>query len=45
MNDHDEATGYIVLGTQKALIIDTMNGYENVKKIAESITKLPIMIL
>ena len=45
MNDHDEATGYIVLGTKKALIIDTMNGYENVKKIAESITKLPIMVV
>jgi glyoxylase-like metal-dependent hydrolase (beta-lactamase superfamily II) len=45
MNDHDEATGYIVIGTQKALIIDTMNGYENVKEIAETVTQLPILVV
>lgn len=45
MNDHDEATGYIVCGTQKALIIDTMNGYENVKEIAKTVTSLPLMVV
>lgn len=45
MNDNDEATGYIVLGKEKALVIDTMNGYEDVKAIAETVTQLPIMVV
>ncbi|WP_058304246.1 MBL fold metallo-hydrolase [Gorillibacterium timonense] len=45
MNDNDEATGYLVIGSQKALIIDTMNGYENVREIAETITSLPLMVV
>lgn len=43
MNDNDEATGYLVTGTEKALVIDTMNGYEDVRKLAETLTDLPIM--
>lgn len=38
MNDNDEATGYLVLGAEKAVVIDTMNGYENVKQVAEHFT-------
>ena len=45
MNDNDEATGYLVVGSQKALIIDTMNGYENVKEIAETLTSLPLIVV
>lgn len=45
MNDNDEATGYLVTGTEKALVIDTMNGYENVRQIAETVTKLPLMVV
>lgn len=45
MNDADEATGYVVVGEKKALIIDTMNGYENVKAIARTITKLPLLVV
>lgn len=45
MNDADEATGYIVVGKEKALIIDTMNGYEDVKAIAETVTDLPLIVV
>lgn len=42
MNDADEGTGYLVAGTEKALVIDTMNGYENVRQLAETLTGLPL---
>lgn len=45
LNDNDEATGYLVCGTEKALVIDTMNGYENVKEVAQTLTDLPIMLV
>jgi glyoxylase-like metal-dependent hydrolase (beta-lactamase superfamily II)/8-oxo-dGTP pyrophosphatase MutT (NUDIX family) len=45
MNDADESTGYIVVGKEKALIIDTMNGYEDVKAIAETVTDLPLCVI
>jgi glyoxylase-like metal-dependent hydrolase (beta-lactamase superfamily II) len=44
-NDNDEATGYLVLGENKALLIDTMNGFENLKKLVESITPLPLTVV
>ena len=45
MNDADEATGYIVIGKEKALVIDTMNGYEDVKAIAETVTEFPLLVV
>lgn len=45
MNDNNEATGYIVAGDREALIIDTMNGYENVREIAKTVTKLPLIVV
>lgn len=45
LDDNGEATGYLITGTKKALVIDTMNGYENVKEVAESITKLPLEVV
>lgn len=45
MDDNHEATGYIVVGDKKALVIDTMNGYENVFHIVRSITDLPVMVV
>ena len=45
MSDNDEATGYLVLGAEKAVVIDTMNGYENVKQVAEHFTDLPLMVV
>lgn len=45
MNDADEATGYLVVGNKKALIIDTMNGYEDVMAIARTVTDLPLCVV
>lgn len=45
LNDADEATGYLVVGKEKALIIDTMNGYEDVKAIAKTLTDLPLTVV
>ena len=42
MDDHHEATGYIVVGSKKALVIDTMNGYEDVRAVVRTVTDLPI---
>ena len=45
MDDHHEATGYIVVGSKKALVIDTMNGYEDVRAVVGTVTNLPIMVV
>lgn len=45
MNDADESTGYLVVGSERALVIDTMNGWENVRRVAESLTELPLTVV
>ena len=45
LNDNNEATGYVIAGSERALIIDTMNGYEDVAAIAKSITVLPLTVV
>jgi glyoxylase-like metal-dependent hydrolase (beta-lactamase superfamily II) len=45
MNDNNEGTGYLVVGNEKAVVIDTMNGYEDVNEIVKKITDLPIMVI
>lgn len=45
MDDAGESTGYLVVGNEKALIIDTMNGYGDVKAVARTLTKLPLMVV
>lgn len=45
MDDNHEATGYLVVGSKKALVIDTMNGYENVYEVVRTITRLPLMVV
>jgi len=45
LDDNHEATGYLVVGSQKALVIDTMNGLVNILQIARTITDLPIMVV
>lgn len=32
MDDAGESTGYLVIGQEKAAVIDTMNGWANVKE-------------
>ena len=43
--DDQGSSGYVVLGEKKALVVDTMNGSENVKEIVRTITGLPVMVI
>lgn len=45
MDDAGESTGYLVVGEQKAAVIDTMNGYEDVCAVVRTITDLPLMVI
>ncbi len=45
LDDNHEATGYLVAGSERALVIDTMNGYANVRAIAESLTDKPLTVI
>lgn len=45
LNNNDEATGYLVTGSEKALVIDTMNGYVDVHALAGTLTDLPLMVV
>lgn len=44
-NDNHEATGYLVVGKEKALVIDTMNGLANVLQLVRTITDLPVTVI
>lgn len=43
--DDDGSSGYVVIGEEKALVIDTINGSENVKAVVRSITSLPLIVV
>lgn len=43
--DDKGSSGFVVVGEKKALVIDTMNGSEDVKAVAESITSLPLLLV
>ena len=45
LNDHDDGTGYLVTGTDKALVIDTMYGQEDLKEAVKNLTDLPLMLV
>lgn len=45
MDDNGEATGYAVVGEKKALVIDTMNGSEDVKAVVRTVTDLPLTVV
>lgn len=45
LNDNDEATCYVVAGTKKAMVIDTMVGLVDVKKEARKLTDLPLILI
>ncbi len=45
MDEGHEATGYLVIGEEKAAVIDTMNGYDNLKEIVRRYTDKPLVIL
>lgn len=43
--DDRGATGYVVLGKEKALVIDTMNASDDLGAVVRSITDLPLMVV
>ncbi len=45
LNDNDSGTAYVVLGRERALVIDTANGYENFYDIVRGITDLPLVLV
>ena len=45
LNDSNETTGYLVIGSKKAILIDTMYGRTDLKALVESITSLPLMVV
>lgn len=45
LDDAGESTGYLVVGAEKALVIDTMNGYEDVSRVVREITPLPVTVV
>ena len=45
MDEAHQATGYIVVGDEKACVIDTMNGYNDLHKVVRSITDKPIIVV
>ena len=45
LDDNREASGYLVLGEEKALVIDTMNGYEDLNAVVRKNTDLPVMVV
>ncbi|MDE6973733.1 MAG: MBL fold metallo-hydrolase [Lachnospiraceae bacterium] len=45
LDDMQEASGYLVVGKEKALVVDTMNGCEDVNAVVREITDLPVMVV
>ena len=41
----EETHCYLLCGNEKAILIDTGLGVENIKEITDSLTKLPIMVI
>ena len=42
IDDAGEGTCYLLCGSERALLIDTANGQENLKEIVEKLTHLPV---
>ncbi|HAF25949.1 MAG TPA: MBL fold metallo-hydrolase [Lachnospiraceae bacterium] len=45
MDEAGEATGYLVIGKDKACVIDTMNGYNDIRAAVRKITDKPIILI
>jgi len=45
MDDDGKATGYLVCGREKAVVIDTMNGIADVHAVVRRITDLPLTVV
>lgn len=45
LDESGESTGYLVVGSKMAVLIDTMNGGEDLKALAKHYTDLPVMVV
>ena len=45
MDEAHEATGYLVIGRDRACVIDTMNGYNDLHKAVRGLTDLPLTVV
>ena len=45
MDEAHESTGYLVIGNEKACVIDTMNGYNNLYEAVRGITDKPLTVI
>jgi len=45
IDDAGESTCYVVLGKEKALVIDTLNGAENLQDVVRTLTDLPLVVV
>ena len=45
MDEGHEATGYLVVGDEKACVIDTMNGYNDLNRAVREITDKPVIVV
>lgn len=45
LDEAHEATGYLVIGTEKACVIDTMNGYNNLHEAVRKLTDKPLVVV
>ena len=45
MDEAHEATGYLVVGEERACVIDTMNGYNNLQEAVRKLTDKPVTVI
>lgn len=45
LDDAGESTVYVVVGAEKAMVIDTANGHENLLDIVRTLTDLPLIVV
>ena len=45
IDDAGESTCYVITGSERALLVDTANGYEDLAEIVRSITDLPVTVV
>lgn len=45
LDDAGESTCYLIQGTERALLLDTVNGQENLHDIVRTLTDLPLVVV
>ena len=45
IDDAGESTCYVITGSERALLVDSVNGYENLAEIVRTITDLPVTVV